>query len=108
RGAVRRLDVPPGSEGPPGPGHGRVRLRGTRPSDLRHHLLGGGLDDLDHRTASSALAASTSDPITRLATSSSGCQRTPSANCPGSSIASTTSSSTDQPVGSKSPPRLST
>ena len=57
----------------------------------------------------SDLAASTSDAITRLRPSSSGCQRTPSANrWPGSSIASTRSSLTDQPLATSPSPSSST
>ena len=54
-------------------------------------------------------AASTSAPMTRLASSSSGCHRTPSTNrCAGSSIASTVSSVTAPPVAASPSPSRST
>ncbi len=59
--------------------HRRVRLLHARARHLGHHLLGGRLDDLDHAATLCDRAAPMSAAITRLGRSSSGCQRTPSA-----------------------------
>src|SRR5829696_5116962 len=152
RGAVRWRDGPPGRERSLRARDRGVRILDARLWNLRHHLGGRRLEDLDHPAASRGWArsaasrgwarsaasrgwarsaasrgwarsaasragaparprvraSSTRDPTTRLRSSSSGCQSTPTAkSLSGSSIASTRPSS-ECPLATTPSPSSST
>ncbi len=109
RRALLGIDRAPCRKGLLRPGHRGVDVIGVATRDRLHHLSGRRLGDLDrlgaHDALTSTLVVSINEGITDWRSSSSVCQRIPSANgWPGSSIASITSSGTEWPVGTSPSP----